>query len=269
MIQLQNIDLSEKAVTQLEKYHEKVNEKLTFEAKVLEAKKVWDGASKKNQTFKEIKKKLNQMCSGSQRCCYCEDAPADEIEHIAPKNIYPLLCFSWSNYLYACGPCNGPKNNQFAVFLDSNGSFQDITPPKGTYPIPPNGTKVLIDPRVENPMDFMILDINGGTFRFAPISEDTNSQEYKKAEYTIKVLRLNEREYLIESRETAFGSYRARLIEYTKSKKEGAKKGQLQKMITGIKSERHITVFKEMQRQYRDYELFADLFDSIPEALTW
>ena len=188
MIKLPNENLSKRSTAQLEKYHQKVLNQTNFKSKVLDAKKVWDNASKKNKTFLEIKGKLTEMCSGSQRCCYCEDAPADEIEHIAPKNIYPLLCFSWSNYLYACGPCNGPKNNKFAVFLNSNGAYKDITPPRGTYPIPPKGSTVLISPRKENPLDFILLDIEGGTFHFVPFSDDKTNRNYKRAEYTICLL---------------------------------------------------------------------------------
>ena len=47
---------------------------------------------------------------------YCEDSVGDEVEHHRPKNLYPDHTFLWDNYLYACGPCNGPKNNRFAVF---------------------------------------------------------------------------------------------------------------------------------------------------------
>lgn len=271
MIQLQNKILSNRAKGQLKKYQQKVLKQPNYEAKVLEAKRVWDGASKQNKTFLEIKQKLTEICSGSQRCCYCEDAPADEIEHIAPKSIYPLLCFSWSNYLYACGPCNGPKNNQFAIYLDLDGSYKDITPPKlrTVYINPPSGSPVLIDPRKENPLDFIILDIQGGTFRFIPLSNDQTSKYYERAKYTICVLRLNKRDYLVNSRKTAFGSYQARLKVYIAEKQSGKTKKHLQKLIEGIQTERHLTVFKEMQRQYVEFGLFKDLFDPIPEALSW
>jgi hypothetical protein len=35
----------------------------------------------------------------------------DEAEHINPKDLYLERVFDWANYLYACGPCNGPKSN--------------------------------------------------------------------------------------------------------------------------------------------------------------
>ncbi len=268
MIQLPNQKLSNYAIAQLKKYYQKVLNQTSFKAKVVEAKRIWDNASKTNKTFLEIKEKLTEMCSGSQRCCYCEDAPADEIEHIAPKNIYPLLCFSWSNYLYACGICNGPKNNKFAVFLKSNEAFKDITPPKGKCPVPPKGSPVLINPRKENPLDFLFLDLKN-TFHFVPLPDDKTSKAYKRAEYTICVLRLNKRDSLVSSRRTAFGSYEARLKTYITEKQSGKTEIKLQKMIEGIQTERHVTVFKEMQRQYVLFGFFKDLFDPIPEALNW
>lgn len=52
-----------------------------------------------------------------------------------PKNMYPEKVFVWSNYLFSCGLCNGPKNNQFAVFdntgnvvIESKNCIHAITP---------------------------------------------------------------------------------------------------------------------------------------------
>ena len=46
---------------------------------------------------------------------YCEDSVADEVEHFRPKDLYPDVVFAWRNYLYACGQCNGGKNNRFSI----------------------------------------------------------------------------------------------------------------------------------------------------------
>jgi len=265
MIQLDNIPLSSYAKRHLVKNHKKVMSKKTFEEKIKEGSRVWN--FKNNKAFKEIKTNLTKMCSGHQRCCYCEDAPAYEIEHIAPKNIYPELCFTWENYLYACGPCNGPKSNNYALFLKSNGSFKDITPQKGKYPIPPKGTPVLIDPRKENPFDYIILDFK--TFRFTPFSPDKKSKEYKRGEYTIDILNLNTRDYLVKRRAASYKNFTLRLQEYIKQKNEGKTAKQLAILTTGIKEEHNITIFKEMQRQHIDFESFNEIFSQIPEALTW
>lgn len=80
-----------------------------------------------NNTFKEIKVVLTNMCAGARRCMYCEDSVADEVEHIKPKNLYPEEVFVWLNYLYACGPCNGPKQDKFAVYSAASGRHTNVT----------------------------------------------------------------------------------------------------------------------------------------------
>src|ERR1700691_3879898 len=79
-----------------------------------------------NAAFQHVRHTLTLMCAGAKRCMYCEDSAADEVEHHRPKNLYPEYVFAWENYLYACGPCNGPKKNRFAVFA-ADGSIVDVT----------------------------------------------------------------------------------------------------------------------------------------------
>jgi uncharacterized protein (TIGR02646 family) len=48
-------------------------------------------------------------------CSYCEKPSTDEgvhVEHVQPKAIglYPLLKYTWSNFLLSCQRCNGPDN---------------------------------------------------------------------------------------------------------------------------------------------------------------
>jgi hypothetical protein len=202
----------------------------------------------------------------------------DEVEHIYPKDLFPEKCFDWNNYVYACGPCNGPKNNKFALFKKPGGAFVEVNPPRGTASIkPPKGEAVLINGRIENPLDYAILDLTG-TFKFYPLPT-INSKKKKRVEYTYNdVLRLNdgEREPIRQARENAFGMYKARLFEYVVKYKAGKSKAFLDKLIDGIKKEAHPTVWKEMQRYYIIGKLDAvddelkELFDEAgPEALTW
>lgn len=95
------------------------------------------------------------MCSGSRRCLYCEDSCADEVEHIKPQDLYPEFVFVWENYLYACGPCNGGKNNAFAVFDPATGATIIVTRKRGDPVTPPAvGTDVFINPRTEDPLQY-------------------------------------------------------------------------------------------------------------------
>lgn len=216
------------------------------------------------------------MCSGANRCVYCEDSVSDEVEHIYPKDLYPGKCFDWNNYVYACGPCNGPKNNQFAVFRNSDGAFKIVNSSRGQEAVePPSGDAVLLNPRLENPLDYCMLDLSS-TFKFV-ITAEPGTRNYIRACYTFNtILRLNDqREYLRKARANAYTMYRARLYEYTKQKERGVDQVQLYKLIDGIRTEAHPTVWKEMQRQHRmsilnkfDGNLDA-LFKASPEALDW
>lgn len=193
------------------------------------------------------------MCSGARRCVYCEDSLGDEVEHIHPKDLYPDQCYKWENYVYACGSCNGPKNNKFAVFRHDNGLLQTVNPPKGEKASkPPIGDDVMINPRTEDPFDFCMLDL-AGTFKFIIIAP-TETREYERADYTFnEVLQLNapRTEVLRVARKNAYHNFKARLFEYTQRKIAGDPSDKLDKMRDGIKSEAHPTVWKEMQRYYR------------------
>src|SRR5438132_9320325 len=138
MLRLPDIPLPPSTQRQLTKYQNQINLKVDYAERVAAAKDrfaVYN--TKDNPTFKSVKQVLTTLCSGARRCMYCEDSYADEVEHFKPKDLYPEAAFVWENYLYACGPCNGPKNNQFAVFSRSTGRFKDITRRRGSPVVPP------------------------------------------------------------------------------------------------------------------------------------
>ncbi len=120
-----DISLSKRSLGYLKRWQKAIDDKSDYKNQIEKAKKSW---GKSNKTFDEIKEKLRLMSNSTERCSYCEDSYADEIEHVYPKNVFPERTFIWENYLYACGPCNGPKNNYFAQI--ENGELLDITPPK-------------------------------------------------------------------------------------------------------------------------------------------
>jgi len=61
----------------------------------------------------EIQRALFQ-CSYN-KCAFCECIPSEggniEVEHFAPKSIYPGLAFEWDNFLPVCRKCNESKSN--------------------------------------------------------------------------------------------------------------------------------------------------------------
>jgi uncharacterized protein (TIGR02646 family) len=270
-----DIHPSQTVLEQLREYQKEIDVLGGFEQRSQKAKEMFSTRNKKgNKAFDAVKVKLTEMCSGARRCVYCEDSVGDEVEHIHPKDLFPNLCFDWDNYVYACGNCNGPKNNKFAVFRKDNGVFQELQPPKGAKASePPEGEAAMINPRKEDPLNYCMLDLSG-TFKFVVIKDGLKDK--KRAEYTFnEVLRLNEREFLREARKTAYINYKSRLGYYNGLKEKQTSQDKLDELIANLKKESHPTVWKEMQRQYRlgiikriDSDLH-DLFEKSPESLHW
>ena len=218
-----------------------------------------------NPVFRVVRKRLADMCAGARRCGYCEDSVGDEVEHIRPKDLYPETVFVWENYLLACGPCNGGKNNRFSVIR--NGQLVDVTRRRGD-PVqrPRSGAPAPINPRDEDPLGFLDLEIVD-TFMFLPRKCLPEVDELR-AEYTIDVLKLN-REVLRAARREAYSAYRARLSEYRVLRDDGANETDLGLLRDAIRTSAHPTVWREMQRQREFIGELRTLFEEVPEALTW
>lgn len=270
MIAITNKTLSDNTVSRLLSYQKLVDEKVSFPEKIEEAKRVFKQTNKKgNIAFDEVKAVLADMCQGPERCHYCEDSKADEVEHIRPKDWFPEQCFSWDNYCYACGPCNGPKNNRYAILRESDGIYQELVRKSGEEVVPPpKGRDILINPRIEDPTSFLFLDLINKQYVFTEI-HDKGSQEYTRAHYTIEILGLNSRSYLVRARKIAYNNFKARLTEYVHQKQRGVEQEVLEGLVTNLKEEHHQTVWQEMKRQYEMITELKTLFQIVPEALTW
>lgn len=229
----------------------------------------------KSETFQDIRKTLALMCVGPIRCAYCEDSLADEIEHIKPKSFFPELTFRWSNYLFSCGPCNGPKGNRYGVVRGNR--VEEFVRKKGDPLVPPPiGPSALVDPRADDPLSFFDLDLGGvtpdgthvsGTFFVLP-RDVGDLVKQKRAEFTIDVLGLN-REVIRAARENAFGGFRARLREYVAEKVGGAAPDRLEALRKDILGTPHLTVFAEIRRQKNFLPMIRPLFDAAPEVESW
>jgi hypothetical protein len=215
----------------------------------------------------DIRKTLGRMAGALQRCMYSEDSAADEIEHHHPKDLFPKLTFVWSNHLFACGPCNGPKNNKFATVHADGSLFNVKNASQIGREIPIPITPALVDPRTENPLDFLWLDIQD-TFEFVPACL-AGTLEYTRGAYTIEVLRLNIRDVLVAARRNAYSSFAARLADYDAQKQQGAARAVLERAKQELIAAPHLTVWLEMQRQQRAIPRLTGLFNRNPEALTW
>ena len=195
----------------LDKLQRDVDNKPNLEAQVARADQLWKGKNSKTRkpTFDEIKRLLKEMSwpADDFRCHYCETSVPDEIEHIFPKTLFPDKCFDWDNYLYVCGNCNGPKNNKFAV-IDAQGQLVHVT----AGPVP-DGRPAVINPRTEDPAQWIKLELLSG--RFVPVSADTQSEEYRIADYVINTLINLNREPLPAARKTAFLNLFSAVISYS------------------------------------------------------
>lgn len=227
--------------------------------------------TKTDAVFKVVRNTLHQLGGPTRRCAYCEDSMADEVEHIAPKDLYPDQVFVWENYVYACGPCNGGhKKANWKIFPAAGGAAIDITrKPRVPVTPPPAGTPLFINPRTENPFDFLQLDLVGGTAFFAP-RPTLNSTDADRAKYTRDLLGLNARAGLPEGRRHAYVHLKSALVNYDQAKTAGVPataQEQIQR-VDAITAARHRTVWLEIIRQRQALGLDA-IFTRCPEALGW
>lgn len=274
-----------------------VNGTRPFAAKCIKADSRWD--SKKSSAagvlcFNTIGTVLLSMCAGVQLCVYCENNEATDVEHIFPKKLYPEKSFVWANYVLACGNCNTRyKSDRFKVFMPSGSTTViNVTPPRGTYIKPPNGDALFINPRKEDPMDFMELDLRFGQYIFT-ISAATGTRDFERAEYTIDLLGLNKREPLRVARESAAKFYFNRFDKYVKlkhattfqqiedafaddfnpvdtTKTVAFEKRRIRAVLKAeIINYHHPTVWKEMMRQRGILPRTNALLLLAPEALNW
>lgn len=265
MIKLSNTRLATATSARLRDWQLEVDQSGDYAKKVAAAKEKFSRRTG-NAAFDDIRLALERMCRGPRRCGYCEDSVADEVEHIKPKDLYPELVFVWSNYLYTCGQCNRGKNNQFAIFTRA-GMFKDITRLRNAPVISPEkGDPALFNPRREDAMQWIQLDLR--SFYFVPLAVP-GSREFTRAEYTINVLKLNSRAYLVRDRKNAHGNYRARLVEYIVRREQGVSRTHLNRLRDGLRGESHPTVWLEMKRQHTAILELNDLFTEAPEALNW
>lgn len=267
MIRLPDTNLPDNTAASLAQYQAEIDAIGDYAGRVERARQAFATRNRtSNATFRVIRASLAEMCSGVCRCCYCEDSVADEVEHMRPKDLYPGQTFHWPNYVYACGPCNGPKNNRFGVIPPGETNVVDVRRRRGDDVVPPiEGQYGVIDPRAEDPLDFMELDLRD-TFNFVP-SFPAETVEGARAEYTIQLLGLNERDYLVEVRKLAFDNYRARLHDYVAEKQKDDPRLDLEVLLGGIKKLNNPTVWAEMKRQRNAYPELQGLFESAPEAL--
>jgi uncharacterized protein (TIGR02646 family) len=268
VIQLAEVPLSQSTMEMLAAYQAHVNAAPSFAERVRLAKERFAATNvRSNVTFREVRQALGSMCSGARRCMYCEDSVADEVEHHRPKTLYPGLTFEWGNLLYACGTCNGPKGNKFAVIVDAQ-IREVVRRPDSDQSPPPVAPSAMIHPRSEDPLQFLFLDLAGETYRFVPHPEaDRIGQD--RARYTIDVLSLNKNDFLVAARADAFQSYSSRLWDYSHGRYADAPAQSRNRQRDAILRMHHPTVLREMIRQAQHLPTIEKILAASPEIATW
>lgn len=293
MLQLKNKNLSPETQRHLGSRQSDINGKATFVAKADRAGTLWDsktGSQAGAHAFSEVKSTLISMCIGVEICNYCEQSEASDIEHILPKSLFPNKAFVWDNYLLACKKCNTThKLDAMYVFNPAN-SANTIWVDRGTEP--PSTDYAFIQPRLEDPMDWMQLNFSDFLFYARP-PYAPGTRGFEKVERTLEILELNNRRSLIKYRREAFSNYKRLLREYVDAKRatthqelENAVNGdpqvnpgipvanEQQRLLDGIRNSiltsEHPTVWREMIRQLTSLPPgIQQLFHQAPEALSW
>lgn len=267
MLPVRDAPLSAPSQKRLDAYQSEIDAIADYAERVRAADEKFAARNRaSNPAFREIRAVLASLCTGTVRCMYCEDAPPNQIEHIRPKSLYPEAVFAWANYLYACSPCNLTKLNRFEVYSTQTGQRTNVARSSTSPMIKPEpGDALLINPRAEDPLTFLTIDIRD-TFDFQPLPH-LIGKERERADYTIHTLGLNSRENLRAAREHTYEHYCLILENCARSKDPRTE--ALERAQRSILRTSHASVWAEMKRQHTQIAAVKKLFKKLPEALTW
>jgi len=162
---------------------------LRLQAGGLDASAHW-GGKRKTQPILSVLAVLKRMAGKRERCMYCVDSEAADIEHFWPKTQYPGRMYLWENLLLCCSNCGSNKSAQFPV----NGT----------------GKPLLIDPTLDDPWEDLDFDPITGNLcpRFILASGDFS----ERGRETVRILHLDRREGLSEGYRMTYSRV-GRLIE--------------------------------------------------------
>lgn len=289
MLPLANKELPQDIQEVIQNLQIEINKEATFSAKAEKAKQLWKskGGVSGEKAFETILKLLTEICVGTEVCNYCEGNEANDIEHIYPKSFFPEYTFHWENYLLACKQCNSGFKLDKCFVMDTMGNIHATM--RGTEP--PHKLVAFINPRQENPNDFLYLNTQVWTFEplFYISLTDKN-----KAEKTLEILALNERDYLKVARKDAaieYFNFMDRLCKILRATSHEEIKNALSPYenqieigqdIANFKNEKRISVKNVIQKHRHPSVWYAiktierkinpkwqNIFAFIPEALTW
>ena len=254
-------DLTADATSSLRLLQDQVDAEATHPLKLAKATLLFK-AKKPAATFTEIKRSLLTASPAGEACYYCERDRHRDIDHIRPKRHYPEFAFCWSNYVFSCSICNQDrKSDKYAVF-GSNNEIVVFDRHIDINVIVPVGDHVLIDIRAEDPLDFLMLDLQTG--EFLPI--DVNpGRSRSRAIFSRDLFRLNDPS-LSRVRRQAADHYATYLHRHKDAvlQNDAVKAAR---MLEEIRELQQPTVLVEMRRQSLRVAGLAALFVHAPLEL--
>ena len=132
---------------------------------------------------------------------------------------------------------------------------------------PPDGTPVLLDPRKDDPLAYLRLDLRD-TFTFRPTAAK-GTTAYTRAEWTLRVLGLNERDELIRQRRTVYESHLSHLHRAAAAKRDLRRVVELDRIRGAILGLSCGFVWLEMKRRRGEVADVDAAFTAVPQALGW
>ncbi|MFC8794143.1 HNH endonuclease [Streptomyces cinereoruber] len=176
MIRLRRVALPQETATRLEKYTEEIAEQTTEEARKTKAGDLW---SARRGVRPALLDALTEMAPGHARCMYCGDSQGTDIDHFDPKSRTPLRTFDWFNHLLACSYCNSNQK-------------------RSLFPTDGDGTPLLVDPTLRDPLDHLRLVLPLGQYK----------ARTPQGQACIDVFGLNSRPVLVKGRVDAYATAR-------------------------------------------------------------
>ena len=178
------------------------------------ARRAWQSARREKAG---IRRHLNQMAPGVQRCMYCADNLGTDIDHFEPIKESPAGTFLWPNHLLACSFCNSNQKRDL-------------------FPRDLAGRPLLIDPTQEDPVSHLRLILRTGEYR-ALSARGTS---------TIDVFGLNRRD-LTRGRAAAFEMAKAALNRAHELAR-ASRRDEAAECLGALAEQPHASVLREMLR---------------------
>ncbi|MBB6048623.1 hypothetical protein [Armatimonas rosea] len=267
MVQLPSRSLPAETLNQLAQWQQGIDDLPTFAERKTKAVSEWSARNRMTEpAFVVVREILGAIAPGARGCAYCESSVGDTIDHFLSKTLYTDFTFRWANFVPACGSCQRVKNNTVLIYRADTGQLYRVL--ENQEPLA--GDPVLIHPRQENPLQYLRLRFP--SCRFEPRA-DEGTQEYERAKHTIDFLKLNTRDSLRTARENAFGSFKARLIEYKTKKQAEVPEEELRQLQRSLLGCNWQVVWEEMKsnvlHEPDPLPELVTLFQDAEEALTW